>query len=181
VGSIELIDCIASNLSGAALQLLMGNYARGDGSAPGVINTFRVKNMTATDVAQVWEQPYADHGNAGNSGFYPITIVNKDNKDGGWLDRGVVSEFDGIHVMRSNIAGGVSDGRPPIGCQNTTWLSSRAALFLPVPCDPARLWRFHGSVDVDATNRSACSAAGLGDAGVRLHIACDRPPLSGSH
>lgn len=179
VGSIEMIDCSAANLSGAALQLLMGNYERsGDATASDVASTFTVRNFTATDVAQVWEQPYKDHSNGGFSGFYPITIASK-NHDGVWMDRGVDSEFDGFHVRRSNAVGRPTDGRPPIGCINTTWLSARAALFLPVPCNPARLWRLRGRVDVDATNRSACSATGLGGAGAGLQINCGSLPPPG--
>ena len=165
--------------TGAALQLLMGNYERsGDATASDVASKFTVRNFTATDVAQVWEQPYKDHSNGGSSGFYPITIASK-NHDGEWMDRGVDSEFDGFHVRRSNAVGRPTDGRPPIGCINTTWLSARAALFLPVPCNPVRLWRLRGRVDVDATNRSACSATGLGGAGAGLQINCGSLPPPG--
>ena len=176
VGTIEMVDCVASNLAGAALQILTGSHKESSGEGRmQVANSFTIRNLTAMNVAQVWLQPYSAYDRSADQGFYPITIKNAvragPKPATRWMDQSVTCNFDGITVKESNL--GASAGRPAIGCQDNTWLSSRSALFAPVPCEPAQLWRFHGRMNIATTNQSACSLEQLGLAATGLQVVCN--------
>ena len=172
-GSVELRDCTASNLPGAAIQMRMGS-ARSSGDA--VASTFSVRNFTASAVATLWDSPYSAYAMSGRQGFFPITFSQKDTKDAvvttpGWMDPTVSARFEGVQIRHSNV--GKASGRPVIGCQNFTALSSRSALLTPIPCEPTHLLRLRGSVSVQAANQSACDLHGLGAAAAELQVVCE--------
>eukprot|EP01052_Picozoa_sp_SAG31_P057362 SAG31_NODE_16934_length_690_cov_0.700508_1_plen_163_part_01 len=89
-GSIEMIHCSASNLPGAAIQIVQGTFRRTVSTI--VTNSFTVRNFTATNVASIWDQPYTSSGPhplTRRQGFYPITVMHNSDIANGtsvWLD-----------------------------------------------------------------------------------------------
>jgi hypothetical protein len=59
-----------------------------------------------------------------------------------------------------------------------TWMNAVSQWFTAVPCAPTHLWRFHGTVFIQAENQSACSTKGLGSAATGLTMTCTKFPTT---
>jgi hypothetical protein len=148
-GSISIVDCTVSNMSGGVLTVKGSEPSTERGLHPVGVS---VENLVGRHSAKMWNDSY--HGVT--LGWFPLTF-------GG--ERAVISNPISLSQVSLHVEEGAK--RPDqlfAGCHGLGWH--------PVLCDPRNLTNLHGNVTVFTPDSSVCSKKNLGPAGQQLTVSC---------